>query len=95
MYSEWALLLPAYSVILVLLTYFVYFALAIYRTPSFHSMATMTGMSHMRCRLYVLEHSASQIPGLTTLPLTQHRTMQIPTRAMQPRNHSQSFTIFQ
>lgn len=40
---EWAILLPAWSVVVVLLTYFVYFALAIYGTPSFSSMSTMTG----------------------------------------------------
>ncbi|KAL0959614.1 hypothetical protein HGRIS_011317 [Hohenbuehelia grisea] len=39
---EWALLLPAYSVFLVLLTYFVYFALAIHATPSFSDLRAIT-----------------------------------------------------
>ncbi|KAH8084338.1 PIG-P [Cristinia sonorae] len=39
---DWALLLPAYSIILVLLTYFTYFALAISGTPAFSDMSTIT-----------------------------------------------------
>lgn len=41
--SEWSLLLPAYSVVLVLLTYFVYFALAIAHTPSFSDVSAIVG----------------------------------------------------
>lgn len=40
---EWALLLPAYSIVLVLLTYFTYFALALADTPSFSDVSTITG----------------------------------------------------
>jgi phosphatidylinositol glycan class P protein len=40
---EWALLLPAYSVVLIMLTYFVYWALAISATPSFSDMSTIVG----------------------------------------------------
>lgn len=40
---EWTLLLPAYSIVLVLLTYFVYFAIAIARTPSFSDPNTFIG----------------------------------------------------
>ncbi|EJC97752.1 PIG-P [Fomitiporia mediterranea MF3/22] len=39
---EWAVLLPAYSVILILLTYFTYWALALYNTPSFSDLSTIT-----------------------------------------------------
>jgi len=39
---EWALLLPSYSIVLVLLTYYAYFALAITGTPSFADMSTIT-----------------------------------------------------
>ncbi|KAG7446851.1 PIG-P-domain-containing protein [Guyanagaster necrorhizus] len=39
---EWAVLLPAYSVVVVLLAYFVYFALAIYGTPSLSDSCTFT-----------------------------------------------------
>ncbi|KAH8113746.1 PIG-P [Phellopilus nigrolimitatus] len=38
---EWALLLPAYSVMLVLLTYFAYWALALYRTPALSALCTI------------------------------------------------------
>ncbi|EKM58033.1 uncharacterized protein PHACADRAFT_139597 [Phanerochaete carnosa HHB-10118-sp] len=40
---EWTLLLPAYSIILVLLTYFTYFALAFADTPGFADICTITG----------------------------------------------------
>ncbi|TFK46826.1 PIG-P, partial [Heliocybe sulcata] len=39
---EWAVLLPAYSIVLVLLTYFTYFALAIAGTPAFSDPSTIT-----------------------------------------------------
>ncbi|KAJ7269642.1 PIG-P-domain-containing protein [Mycena rebaudengoi] len=40
--SEWALLFPAYSVVIALLTYFVYFALALFGAPSFSDMSSIT-----------------------------------------------------
>ncbi|KAJ7256845.1 hypothetical protein B0H12DRAFT_1232748 [Mycena haematopus] len=39
--SEWAVLVPAWSVVAGLLTYFVYFALALYGTPSFSDMSAI------------------------------------------------------
>jgi len=39
---DWANLLPAYSAILILLTYFTYWALALFSTPSFGSLSTIT-----------------------------------------------------
>ncbi|RPD69432.1 PIG-P-domain-containing protein [Lentinus tigrinus ALCF2SS1-7] len=39
---EWSLLIPAYGMVLVLLTYFTYFALAFAGTPSFADMRTIT-----------------------------------------------------
>ncbi|RDX43134.1 PIG-P-domain-containing protein [Lentinus brumalis] len=39
---EWSLLIPAYGMVLVLLTYFTYFALALAGTPSFSDMRTIT-----------------------------------------------------
>ncbi|OSD05237.1 PIG-P-domain-containing protein [Trametes coccinea BRFM310] len=39
---EWALLIPAYGMVLVLLTYFTYFALALARTPAFNDISTIT-----------------------------------------------------
>ena len=41
---EWAVLVPAYTVVLVLVTYAGYFALALAGTPSFDSLSTVTGM---------------------------------------------------
>jgi hypothetical protein len=41
--SEWALLIPAYGMFLVLMTYFVYFALAIAGTPPFSDIRTIVG----------------------------------------------------
>ncbi|KAJ7918453.1 PIG-P [Mycena leptocephala] len=38
---EWAVLFPAYSIVLALLTYFVYFALALYGTPAFSDMSAI------------------------------------------------------
>ena len=40
---EWALLVPAYGMVLVLLTYFTYFALALAGTPAFSEMRAITG----------------------------------------------------
>ncbi|PAV15199.1 PIG-P-domain-containing [Pyrrhoderma noxium] len=39
---EWAILLPAYSVVLILLTYFTYWALALYNTPDLDELSTIT-----------------------------------------------------
>ncbi|KAH9899183.1 PIG-P [Cubamyces lactineus] len=39
---EWSLLIPAYGMTLVLLTYVAYFALALAGTPSFSDMSTIT-----------------------------------------------------
>ncbi|OCH88419.1 PIG-P-domain-containing protein [Obba rivulosa] len=39
---EWAVLLPAYSIVLVLLTYLTYFALALSGTPAFSDTSTIT-----------------------------------------------------
>ncbi|KAH9478565.1 Phosphatidylinositol N-acetylglucosaminyltransferase subunit P [Psilocybe cubensis] len=39
---EWALLVPSWTVVTVLLTYFVYFALAIRATPAFDEMGSVT-----------------------------------------------------
>ncbi|KAI0754363.1 PIG-P-domain-containing protein [Daedaleopsis nitida] len=39
---EWSLLVPAYGMVLVLLTYFTYFALALAGTPSFSDLRTIT-----------------------------------------------------
>ncbi|PBK98835.1 hypothetical protein ARMGADRAFT_986713 [Armillaria gallica] len=43
LFREWAVLLPAYSAVVFLLAYFVYFALAIYGAPSLSDTCTFTG----------------------------------------------------
>ncbi len=47
---EWTLLIPSYTVILVLLTYFTYLALAIRATPSFSELSAVTGQSFILMR---------------------------------------------
>ncbi|KAH9852280.1 PIG-P-domain-containing protein, partial [Lenzites betulinus] len=39
---EWALLVPAYGMVLILFTYFTYFALALAGTPAFDDLRTIT-----------------------------------------------------
>lgn len=41
---EWALLVPSWTVVVVLLTYMSYSAIAIRATPAFHDMASVAGM---------------------------------------------------
>ncbi|KAF7326014.1 PIG-P domain-containing protein [Mycena kentingensis (nom. inval.)] len=45
---EWAILVPAYLVVICLLTYFVYFALALYGTPSFADTSAFIGSFNFR-----------------------------------------------
>ncbi|KAH7344706.1 PIG-P-domain-containing protein [Rhizoctonia solani] len=60
---EWALLIPSYAVFLVLLTYFTYFALAIYATPSYSEVKSITD-----------EHAHYRPMGRTSLPAHDSRT---------------------
>ncbi|CDO70977.1 hypothetical protein BN946_scf184830.g9 [Trametes cinnabarina] len=46
---EWSLLIPAYGMVTVLLTYFTYFALALAGTPAFDDMSTITALAAGRC----------------------------------------------
>ena len=43
---EWAILFPSWTIIVVLLTYIVYFAIAIRATPSFDEMSAISGTHH-------------------------------------------------
>ena len=43
---EWAILFPSWTIIVVLLTYVVYFAIAIRATPSFDEMRAISGTHH-------------------------------------------------
>lgn len=46
-YREWSILLPAYSVVLILLTYFIYWALALFNTPPPTDLRTIVGESFL------------------------------------------------
>jgi phosphatidylinositol N-acetylglucosaminyltransferase subunit P len=49
-FSEWAILVPAYTIVLVLATYASYFALTLMGTPNFDSLSTIIG--HLFISLY-------------------------------------------
>ena len=46
---EWAILIPAWSMMAVLLTYFAYFSLAIRGAPPFDDLSSMTGKVLFNC----------------------------------------------
>ncbi|KAJ7741955.1 PIG-P-domain-containing protein [Mycena maculata] len=83
---EWAILFPAYSVVLVLLTYFVYFALAIFGTPAFSDMRAITdSRAHIppvneECNPYLAYADVEVVPELFDIPIglvnraTYHRS---------------------
>jgi len=82
---EWAIFIPAWSIIVILLTYFTYWALAISDTPSFHDLSTITDGLHSYhfpsdskshpCSLsgpkepYLAAASPSSIPRLCDIPI--------------------------
>jgi len=72
---EWALLLPAYSVVLMFLAYFTYFALAIFGTPAFSDMSTMIDSRAHLPRMdgdrnpYLAYAQPDAIPELYDIPL--------------------------
>ncbi|KAF7980542.1 hypothetical protein HWV62_37683 [Athelia sp. TMB] len=71
---EWALLIPAYSVVVCFLTYFTYFALAIAATPSFSDMSTITdSRAHFPSTFdpnpYVAQGHPDAIPELYDIPI--------------------------
>jgi phosphatidylinositol glycan class P protein len=51
-FSEWALLVPAWTIVTVLLTYFMYFSMAIRATPGFSELFTFTGQSPLPTYVY-------------------------------------------
>lgn len=72
---EWALLIPSYAVFLVLLTYFTYFALAIYATPAYSEIKSITD-EHAHYRVAnnsdpseELDSNAEVIPQAYDLPI--------------------------
>ncbi|KIJ14713.1 hypothetical protein PAXINDRAFT_78819 [Paxillus involutus ATCC 200175] len=71
---EWSLLLPAYSIVLVLLTYVVYFSLAIAHTPSFSDVsAIIDSKGHLPApdasNPYLRHAGASTVPELYDIPI--------------------------
>lgn len=52
--SEWALLVPSWTVVLVILTYVSYSAIAIRSTPSFNDMSAITGS--LSCSLSICQN---------------------------------------
>ncbi|KAH7923452.1 PIG-P-domain-containing protein [Leucogyrophana mollusca] len=71
---EWALLLPAYSIVLVLLTYFVYFSMAIARTPSFSDISSFVdSRAHLPAsgapNPYLKYANPDAIPELYDIPI--------------------------
>ncbi|KAL5499036.1 hypothetical protein ACEPAH_1554 [Sanghuangporus vaninii] len=62
---EWAVLLPAYSVILILLTYFTYWALALYNTSAFNSLSTITD-THAHIPTSKPERHTCASPGINS-----------------------------
>ncbi|KAN0084099.1 PIG-P domain containing protein [Tylopilus felleus] len=71
---EWSLLLPAYSIVLVLLTYFVYFSLAIAHTPSFSDVSVIVDVKgHLPSLVtpnpYPKQADTSIVPELYDIPI--------------------------
>ncbi|KAJ1311144.1 hypothetical protein OPQ81_009645 [Rhizoctonia solani] len=68
---EWALLIPSYAVFLVLLTYFTYFALAIYATPSYSEVKSITDEHAHYCPVERTGASNSRVtvPRVHDLPI--------------------------
>ncbi|KAJ8509011.1 hypothetical protein ONZ45_g8780 [Pleurotus djamor] len=61
---EWAILIPAWSIIVILLTYFTYFALALRATPGFEDMATITdSLAH-----FPPESTSEALSTLSSMP---------------------------
>ncbi|KAI0642803.1 PIG-P, partial [Trametes meyenii] len=63
---EWSLLIPAYGMVLVLLTYFTYFALALAGTPAFADVATITGAAFAP---YLAHARPDAVPEMYDIPL--------------------------
>ncbi|KAF8518417.1 PIG-P-domain-containing protein [Hysterangium stoloniferum] len=71
---EWALLIPAYSVVLILLTYFSYWALALSATPSFSDLRTITdSYAHVPAQgqpnPYLRQADPDALPELYDIPI--------------------------
>jgi len=91
---QWALLLPAYSMVLVLLTYHSYFALTILGTPSFSNLSTITDSkahipdaSQNPNPYYAHAHHAA-IPEMYDIPISLvNRVLYHPRSTDNPQSH--------
>ncbi|CAK5274724.1 unnamed protein product, partial [Mycena citricolor] len=72
---EWSILIPAYTIVLCLLTYFVYFALALYGTPSF---SELSAIADSRAQIptvnstrnpYIFYADPKSVPDLYDIPI--------------------------
>ena len=82
---EWALLVPAWSIVVALLTYFTYFSMTIRGTPAFSDISTYTGRLVsflLLCLPFLLAKvSTLQIQeGNTRTPVIQILTLHTPDR---------------
>ncbi|KAJ7771679.1 PIG-P-domain-containing protein [Mycena metata] len=72
---QWAILIPAWSVVLGLLVYFVYFALALFGTPAFSEMSAITdSRAHLPPRNrernpYLAYANRNVVPELYDIPI--------------------------
>ncbi|KAJ7196576.1 PIG-P-domain-containing protein [Mycena pura] len=72
---EWAVLVPAYTVVLALLTYFVYFALALYGTPPLaDARAIIDSRAHIppvnqERNPYLAYANRNKVPELYDIPI--------------------------
>ncbi|GJJ14895.1 hypothetical protein Clacol_009165 [Clathrus columnatus] len=71
---EWSLLIPAYTVIIILLTYFTYWGLALSATPSFEELRTLTDSHaylprHGKENPYVQQVNPDALPELFDIPI--------------------------
>ncbi|KAI0266513.1 PIG-P-domain-containing protein [Gloeopeniophorella convolvens] len=67
---EWALLVPSWTVVVVLLTYFTYFAMAIRATPAFSESRAYTGGFNASDRSpYLIHAQPDAIPEAYDIPI--------------------------
>ncbi|KXN86524.1 Phosphatidylinositol N-acetylglucosaminyltransferase subunit P [Leucoagaricus sp. SymC.cos] len=72
---EWSILIPAWSIIVIILTYIVYWSLALLGTPSFSDLSTMTDSfvqlppSGQSPNAYIVSADSSAIPHLYDIPI--------------------------
>ncbi|KAI0346409.1 PIG-P-domain-containing protein [Trametopsis cervina] len=89
---EWAVLLPAYSVVVVLLTYCAYFALALAGTPSFSDVSTLTdSKAHLpdadaSPNPYLAHARPNAIPAMYDIPIGLVNRVVYGVRSRHPAN---------